>query len=305
MENFQPELRAMRNINTDPENEMIVGRHFEDVDDLTYNLDAPLKPLEEESIKMVDSNAQEIIQNTEAKKSHKILMISSSRKRAMLTSKMFKECIQKKRPDFSVHIQPDNHFAELYQGKIILPENYHKGDRLNALVDAWRVFWTETFTNEGEYNNPNYRFGDPLYLKDDLVKYPELVNHFSSHGESYRELCLRYYQGLLNHFENRKRLKDANINVILIAHGALIGILSGLEGALNDIKNDTCVMKTGDLMKICWQKYQYQREHQEKQHTPSGGLKSFSLEGVDDNIVNLLRKEINFLRAPENYGKND
>ena len=299
---FRPESKTIHNSDIVPENKVVVGRHFEDVDDVTYNLDAPLKPLDKTSIKLLELNVQEIIRNTEAKKFHKILIISSPKKRAIQTSEIIKEFIQKAKHNFSVHIRRDNHFAELFQGKLVLPKNYQKGDKVKALTDAWSIFWKESFTETGDYNNPNYHFGDPI-LRDNVAKYPELINHFSSYGESYREQCLRYYQGVLSYFDNKKRLENANINIVLIGHGATIGILSGLLGVLNDIENGTRSIKVGDLMKVSRQKYLYQRRHKQYLHTPLGGLKLLSLNNLSDKSVALLKAEINYLKVPKHYGK--
>lgn len=301
MKNGQSELLISRGSHAG--DAVIVGRHFEDVDDLTFNRDSPLKPLDEESFKLLDSNVREIIRNTEAKGSHKILIVSSPKIRAMQTAEMVKEGIQILQPSMLVHIKPDERFAELYQGELILPPDYHVGDRVSTLLDAWVAFWKETFTEEGEYNNPNYRFGDPVRLDADVTRYPEIVGHFSAYGECYREMCLRYYQALVEYFENSKRVKDSGINVVLMGHGATMGILSGLEGVMRHINDGDYDMPTGGLMKACRQEYIQQRARKETQSSRFGGLRAFSLSGVDDGVVNLLRDEVEFLKVPENYEK--
>ncbi len=285
------------------ENVAIVGRHFEDTDDLTFNRDSPLKPLDEASFELLDSNVREIIRNTEVKGSHKILIVSSPKIRATQSAEMIKEGIQILRPSMLVYVKPDERFAELYQGELILPPDYHVGDRVSTLPDAWVAFWKETFTEEGEYNNPNYRFGDPVRLDAGVTKYPEIVGHFSAYGESYREMCLRYYQALVEYFENSKRVKDAGINVVLMGHGATIGILSGLETVLHHVNDDEYAVPTGSLMKVCRQEYIQQRERKETQSSRFGGLRSFSLNGVNDDVVNLLKEEVEFLKVPQNYEK--
>jgi broad specificity phosphatase PhoE len=301
MKNGQSESTTVRDASA--EDVVIVGRPFEDTDDLTFNRDAPLKALDEESFKLLDTNVREIIRNTEAKGSHKILIVSSPKVRSIQTAEMIKEGIQILQPDMLMHIRPDERFAELYQGELILPPDYHVGDRVSTLPDAWVAFWKETFTEEGEYNNPDYRFGDPVPLDSSSIRYPEIVGHFSAFGECYREMCLRYYEALVDYFESNRRVKDAGINVVLIGHGATVGILSGLEGVMSHINDGDYDMPTGSLMKACRQEYIQQRARKETQSSRFGGLRSFSLNGVDADVVNLLKEEVEFLKVPENYEK--
>lgn len=301
MKNGQSELPT--SYDSCAENVVIVGRHFEDIDDLTFNRDSPLKPLDEASFELLDSNVREIISNTEAKGLHRILIISSPKIRATQTAGMIKEGIQILQPRMLVHIRPDERFAELYQGELILPPDYRVGDRVSTLPDAWVAFWKETFTEEGEYNNPNYRFGDPVCLDAGIARYPEIVDHFSAYGECYREMCLRYYQALVDYFESSGRVKDAGINVVLMGHGATVGILSGLEGVIRHLDVEGYSVSTGGLMKACRQEYIQQRVRGETQSSRFGGLRAFSLNSVDAGVVNLLKEEVEFLKIPENYEK--
>lgn len=281
---------------------VLVGRHFDDVDDLTNGLDTSLKPLSPETQKVIESNADIIISDTETKNFNKILIVSSPRKRALLTSSLLKEAIKEKRSDFSVQIRTDERFTELSHGEIILPEDYSPGRRIEFLKDAWGIFWSETFTEDGNYNNPNYHFGDSVKMDEGNCKYPEIDKSFASSGESYRELSQRYYEAIVEYLENKKRVENSKINVVLIAHSATLAILTELQSVALDMVNHAFEIKTGDLMKICWQRY-LKRLNSENDEIDFGELKSFTLENLDDKVLSCLKQELDFIKKTENYDK--
>ena len=220
------------------ENSILIGRHLEDVDDLTEGLDTELKALSPEGHEIINSNAESIIQNTLAKKMTKVILVSSPRKRSYSTSFYLKDVIKEKTHGvFSVLITKDDRFTEISHGEIILPDNYVPGKRIDFLKDAWKIFWSETFTEDGNYNNPNYRFGDPVKLADGGFKHGEIKAGFKTYGESYRELCERYYNAIVEYLENKNRVESKGFNVVLIAHSATLGILTELVDVSHDLSN--------------------------------------------------------------------
>lgn len=284
--------------------EASVVRHLEEVGDLRDPEDQPLKRLEAKDTELTRRNAQEIIQNTETQGLHKIMIVSSPTTRACETAEEFRKAINEIAPNLPAGIRRDGRFAEPDQGDLILPSDYKVGDRVEALPSAWAAFWAETFTGSIEgYKNANYRFGDPVGFGEGQVKYPELANCFSRFGESYREVCLRSFDGIREYFENNEKVKAAGINVVLVGHTAIVGILTGLEMVLEHIQDGSYVLVTGDLMRASRLEFVRLRMTNKIPQITFGEMRSFSAKGVDEAMLDLLRAEIKFLKAPENYGK--
>lgn len=187
---------------------IIVGRHLEDKDDLRTGLDTELKNIEYKSdgaMENIQDLSSEIINNTVLKEKRNILLIHSPRKRAFQTSEIIKGNIKEK-SDLNVRLISDERFAELDHGEIILPEDYEPGKRVEFLSDSWKIFWEESFDEKSfEFKN-DYHFGDPVLLQDGSYKYPELKDKFKIIGESYLELTIRYYEALIDFFENKNRI---------------------------------------------------------------------------------------------------
>ncbi|MDO8609269.1 MAG: histidine phosphatase family protein [bacterium] len=276
-------------------NSVLIGRHFDDVDDLTNGLDTSLKILSTESQEILDFDAREIIENNKTKGIKKVLIISSPKQRAESTSRLIKQKIKDIQGDTQVQIRIDSRFSELYHGKIILPENYKPGRRIDFLQEAWKIFWAETFTEEGDYNNFSYQFGDPINIGDGQFKYPKIVGNFLSYGENYKDLSVRYYEAILEHFNNKQRIKKAGINVVVIAHSATLSILTELQGIANDFLLETMKLDTGDLMKTCWKRY-LDRIKVDNQELKFGMIKPLYMGDINDEAIDFLRKELEFLK---------
>lgn len=269
----------------------IIGRHFEDEDDLSRGFDTELKPLDQQSPEMVESVVSDIVENTEHKLMTRLLIITSERKRTRTTSEIIKEKIKERKPDFSVVIRPDSRFDELDHGEPLLPEGYVKSKRIEYLKLAWEAFWTETFDQEGNYLNYNYKFGDPIE-SGGTVKYKGLENNFSKYGESYKELCLRYYKGVLDFLKNYERYDDKNINVVLIAHSATTAIINKIYEVLGSGKD----FKPGELMSVCWKMYLEEQKISGGYKNILGGYKIIDLSSIDlSRATTTLEDEIKYL----------
>lgn len=278
------------------EHTFFVGRHLEDENDLTEGFDTRLKPLSEQSPEMVKTIVNEIIKNTLGKHLDKILIVSSDRKRAVETSQIIKKEIVSLDANIKSRIITDPRFAELHHGEPILPEGYVKEKRIEYLKDAWSAFWQETFDEEGNYRNYNYQFGDPI-ITDGEAKYPQLVGKFSEFGESYKDMCLRYYEGILEFLENMRRIEEAKLNLVLISHSAAVAIINKMLEVARDGKIFEDTFKTGDLMKICWQYYQKELERGEVDLNIPGQFKIISLGDINVvAVINILAKEVEFLK---------
>ncbi len=274
-----------------------VGRHFEDKADLSKGLDTELKPLDEQSPEMVRKVVSNIIENTREKGLSKIVIVTSSRKRSRSTAEMIRDDIHDTDSGLRVGIVADAHFDELYHGEPVLPQNLLPQKRIQFLDAAWKVFWRETFTENGEYRNPDYHFGDPV-VHSGTVLHPELTGHFKQTGESYKDLSLRYYEGILGFLERIERDESKEINLVLIAHSATMAILSNMYSVLTrgDVFREG--YKPGDFMKLCWD--EYRREVAEGRAFPNapGIHTTISINSMDvPKAVTFLREEIAFLKS--------
>ncbi len=277
------------------EQAFFVGRHFEDVNDLTDGLDTKLKPLSEQPKEMVESVINEILANTLEKGLSRVLIVSSNKVRALETSEIVKDGLAEKDPTIKTKIISDSRFAELDHGIPILPDGYVREARIDYLKDAWNVFWSETFSPDGNYKNCNYRFGDPLVV-DGMPTYPELEGKFSEFGESYKQLCLRYYDGVLEFLKNIDRLGGKEMNVVLIAHSATVAIINKMFEVARDGRIYSEDFKVGDLMKICWQYYQEELKNGTGAPNIAGQYKIVSLRGVDiSSATGVLEREVKYL----------
>jgi broad specificity phosphatase PhoE len=276
-----------------------VGRHFEDKEDLSKGLDTELKPLDEQSPEIVQEIASKIIENTREKGFSKVVIVTSSRKRAYSTAEVIRDAISKTDGLLQVGIIADPHFDELHHGEPIIPQDHAPQKRIQYLDAAWKAFWHETFTENGDYRNPDYRFGDSE-THDGEVAYPELVGHFSKTGESYKDLSRRYYEGVLGFLERAEHDDSKKVNLALIAHSATTAILSNMYSVLSrgDVFRES--YRTGDFMKLCWN--EHQEEVAEGRAIPNipGAYTTINLESVDfPKAIEFLRKEIAFLKVEQ------
>ncbi len=277
------------------EQSFFVGRHFEDINDLTDGLDTKLKPLSEQPKEMVDRVVNEIFTNTLEKGLSRVLIVSSNKTRALETSEIIKDGLVEKDPSIKTRIVSDSRFAELDHGKPILPEGYVREARIDYLKDAWNSFWSETFDEDGNYKNYDYKFGDPLEV-DGKPKYPMLVGRFSEFGESYRQLCLRYYEGVLEFLKNIDRIGDTELNIVLVAHSSTVAIINKMFEVARDGRIFAEDFKVGDLMKICWQYYQEELKKGTAEPNIAGQYKTISLKGLDiPRVASILEQEVDYL----------
>ncbi len=283
-----------------PRETLLAFRHMEDVDDIADGLDTELKPLTPESESALRKNAEAIISHAKLQGADKVMLVSSPRKRALDTSTHIQEFITSLDRDIQARVKEDERFAELNHGTFVLPENYVPGRRVEHLRLAWKVFWEQTFTSDGEYNNPNYKFGSPTGEGDSVDV--ELGKSFETPGESYRELTLRYYQGILEYLENNHKVRSAGFDVVLVAHSATLSILRELADIGTRFSQGDLKIQAGDLMKLCWKQY-LSRSEEAHSNPAFGSSEVIELSEISESVTGILRKEIVFMSNPENYEK--
>jgi broad specificity phosphatase PhoE len=271
---------------------IIAGRHLEDVNDLRNGLDTELKKEQGgEVIQNIKKLSLGIIENTKSKGKQNILLVHSSKKRASQTCEILKEKI-KEESDLNVRLISDERFTELDHGEIFLPADYKPGKRVEFLADAWSIFWEETFNKDTFEFKSNYHFGDPVLLEGGYYKYPELKDKFKTTGESYLELSIRYYEALVDFFEKKKRIDESSTEFVLIAHSATLSILKQLGIVFK--RGD---FESGKLMEECWKEYNLSKKESGYKQSTFGDFSSFDISDLDTNkIVKVLKKEIVLLK---------
>ena len=273
---------------------IIVGRHFEDKDDLRVGLDTELKNIEHKNdgeMENIQDLSSEIMNNTVLKDKSNILLIHSPRKRAFQTSEIIKRNIKEK-SGLNVRLLSDERFAELNHGEIILPEDYEPGKRVEFLSDSWKIFWEETFDDKSfEFKN-DYHFGDPVLLQNGNYKYPELKDKFKTIGESYLELTIRYYEALIDFFEKKNRINESKTEFVLIAHSATLSILKQLNRVFKKGR-----FEIGKLMELCWREYHLSKKEVDYKKSTFGDFSIFDLSDLDgEKISEIFKEEVEFLR---------
>lgn len=260
-----------------------VIRHFKDTDNLRdYEMDNPLMPSQEAEARTIGEQLAADVLKEEYKA---ILLVVSPKKRAIETAGLIQHYFHNNHDNLKVSVSINDNLRELDQGKLILPEDYVSRTFFKPLPRAWEVFWDETFVN---YNNPLYKFGDPM-IQNNIPRYPELLGFFETYGECYRDLSLRLYTLVYEFGKNLDRFKK--IKPVVITHGSPVAIFKELELVARDIQNGKDGLKTGGLMRLTWDNF-VSRE-KDKQHPEFGSTQYISLENIaNPGILKRLQDEI-------------
>ncbi|MDP3729451.1 MAG: hypothetical protein Q8R26_01695 [bacterium] len=173
-----------------PNTEILVMRHFEDIDDLlNFGRDRELIPGQEYKAIPI---AQDIYAETKKEDKRAVMFICSEKKRSIQTADLIVDQLRKIDDKLKIRVTPEENLDAIYQGEPILPLDYKPGDKFVGLDLANKAFTKEVFgSDDGNYL---YKFGDPVLQEDGNYKYPELVPYFESYGESNRDLLLRIYE---------------------------------------------------------------------------------------------------------------
>lgn len=267
-----------------------IVKHLRDRDDLLEGRDAGLVAGQEESAQKI---ADEIYANTVGNGARVLVFAVSPKKRAMETASLVKDLIRVKSESIKVVSVVDDSLREIDQGKFILPQGYRPGDIFIGLQLAGRIFSEEVFNRQNlGRDNLLYRYGDPVLLPDGEYKYPELIPYFSSPGESYRDVLLRFYGQIVLLSEQIQRYND-QIRLVVFTHGQPHQIFNDLSLVADQVYDEGIMFEPGKLPRLCWDVYQARR----KGVVSFGKVDFVSASRIfEPKIVSLLRREIEYLR---------
>lgn len=253
-------------------------RHLEDIDDLNYGLNAPLKPNQEENIR----GLSRLVEQRMGEKGKKgVIIYCSPKERCIQTSELIREQVKRKFPKSQIYILKDPKIRELDQGKLNLPERYNPGDYFDPLQSAWNAFVEETF---GKTKNIHYKFGEKR--SDGLDS--KLLEGFISPGESCAEFHSRIYSAI---HQFGVRDTPSGYESILLTHSAIIAIMKELEFIAKDIKDGKSV-NPENLIHLTWEK---------AQHLDKESYKKFGfIETLNANYLN-NKDVLKLLKKGEDY----
>lgn len=277
-----------------------LGRHFDDVRDLRYEFDPVLLPLTGIEKAQISEQASSLTEELASKEQKNLIIISSQKVRGRDSAHIYKEAFREANPTLAVRVGYDQHFADLFHGRIQIPVGYKPGDTVDFLPEAWRAFWSETFNQDGTLKNPDYKYGDPL-AQGDKIQYPSLANNFLELGESYKDFFLRNLKGFLDYYSIYQTNWDRSWAMVLVAHSSTIRLLQDLEACAQDLffmKN----YRHGQLMSMCRQKRLEQKES-EKESMEYGELKNYPTDEFNQEFISILEKEIAYLSSEEGERK--
>lgn len=259
--------------------EIYAIRHLEDINDLNYGLNAPLKPDQEKIIKDLSYLVGQRIKENGKNGG---IIYCSPKERCVKTAELIKKNIRQKRPNVNIFICKDPKIRELNQGKLDLPKDYKSGDVFNPLQYAWEAFVDETF---GPSKNPRYKFGEKLPNGSDS----DFSRSFKSPGESCAEFHSRIYEAVQQY---GLKTHSTKYEPFILTHSAIIAIMKELEFVAKDIQKGKSFIP-GDLIQLTWEK----AIHLDKDKYKKFGF----IEKLNPNYLNnrkvlgLLEREINYL----------
>jgi len=263
---------------------IIVMRHLQDVDDLSFKNDSPLLENETARVKII---AQEVSRRAIDLGVRQVSMVTSSKTRAMSTTCAVANHVSQR---VSTYFRVDNRIREIDQGKYQLPHGYQPGDNFQPLRDAWSVFFNETFVE----NNLRYRFGDPVKHPDSSVKHPEIEGYFLEYGENQIEFSIRFYS-FLSYFCKEFHNKP-DILPLVVTHQSLVARIAETEHIMDQIKNGSMTRpELGTLPLLEWDAFQ-QLNNQEEMLVEFGGITSSDLSTVTE-FTDILDSEVAHLKS--------
>jgi broad specificity phosphatase PhoE len=238
----------LNNFKETKDQNLLVIRHLEDINDLSSGRDSSLERGQEAEVEKI---AETIYSDFELSGAKAIFLNASSKKRAHETASLIKDAIVKKHPEAKVHVNPDDGLADLDHGVYKLPDGYKIRDHFQVFEDAWKIFTDETFNKQ----NIDYKFGESYVGLDGVEKYPDLSEVFMKPGESYREICIRLYGSILDFYENRERFEKGDIKLYAVTHSLPFGIFRSMIGLAQEYETGGLDFKKGELINLCWEYY--------------------------------------------------
>lgn len=278
--------------NPSKEKHVIVVRHFDDIDDLEiYGRDPILLEGQEKEAEAV---ADLLLTQIKERGKKAVLFVTSPRIRARQTASIVIDVLHKKDSALRCVSVEENDLRAIDQGKFILPPGYVSGQEFKGLSLADQIFFEETHASEvnGRDDNYDYRYGDPVLLKNNQFQYPELAKFFTQSGESYRDVLVRLYNLVITLSQKAHKL-EKNTELVLITHGQPGQIFKDLKKVAELIKNKEIEYEQGKLAKMCWEIYK-KRDVSKK---ATGIAEVISVEELaDPYLIGLLKQELSFLK---------
>ncbi len=272
------------------ERKIPIVRHLEDIDDLSFfGRDGSLVPGQEKKAELI---AAEILSEVKSQGSSSVFFISSPRNRAFETAELIRDPLTLKQPDLKVKIACSEDMRENDQGKPVLPSNYKPGDNFEGFKIAGKIFIEEVFGADlGGKDNLLYRYGDPVLQQDGTYKYPELRKFFETPGESYRDVLVRVYSGLIS-FTERLNTLSSKTKIVVITHSQIIQIFKDLVEVANLINDGKLIVNSGELPRKCWETYKKRGKK-----LSSGSTEMLSIESIyNPHMIDLLKRELVILQ---------
>ncbi len=148
-----------------------------------------------------------------------------------------------------VIVKLTQNLREIDQGVFILPDGYLPGDNFAGLSIANKILAKERFDENGPgSDNLFYRFGDPVLMPNGQYKYPELTKYFTSPGESYADVLIRFYTEVIALSECFEGSKRGTYHVVF-THGQPHQIFNDLSIVSHMMCENDFRFKTGTLPK--------------------------------------------------------
>ncbi|MBP6925874.1 MAG: hypothetical protein KBC22_02370 [Candidatus Pacebacteria bacterium] len=288
-------MKEQINFNEESDRNILFMRHLDEIDDLeNFGRDAPLYDSLENRLR-IENTANLLAEKIKNNQRRAVIFVVSPRIRAIQTTKMLQEALIERLPEsdlkFKISLNDDLRASE--QGNFNLPSDYKAGEVFEGLKLAVKIFENENkgATTSG-IRNIDYHFGDPVLISPGNYKYPELLNHFTEYGETYRETLTRMFKSILDLGKKYKKLLR-DIEVVVVGHGQTYHIIRGLNIIGQKINDNTISLRPGDTIELLWSIYD---ECPKEEKVPGiSAPVDFSLFG-DPNIMVLLEKELDYLQ---------
>ena len=266
-----------------------VVRHLDDIDDLrSFWRDWWLIPWQDSKAKEI---ADTFIDEIEVDNIKTLLMITSPRKRARETAELVYKEIKNRNKKVNIRIIEEDSFREIDQWNFILPEWYKSWDKYEWLILAWKIFFQEVFgADYGWKDNYNYKYWDS-FIKNNIIKYPELNNFFLEPWESYKDVLIRIYTQIIKASQSRVNHHD-DIKISVFTHWQPSQIIKDLVEVSSLIKNENFSFKVWELPRICRNRYKQRGEKKRN----LGKVDFIPIDWLfDSQLINRLQLEVDFL----------
>ena len=210
---------------------VIFVRHFEDLSKIkTYGFDSPLKEydLDNTTINTAVKTILEAVQNLRI---NSIRIVHSKQRRAVESAHIFKKKIETK---YSVFLQEEDLLSDFSQGVVALNYEYHDGEELSILKEAWQDFEERAYSKK----DTKYKFGE---------SFGEGFNKAGDSLLTYLNRNYIFFENILSDvYQNDEEL------LVICCHSTTILLLLELEYIVNSKTEYTLGINPEELPFVCW-----------------------------------------------------